>query len=113
MSHHFDTPTAREAPVQKHFDRLYASRFDLDGDAREELSFKARSGAVVHADDHDRAHVQSFEVRRASGADGDLVVAGHTGRVVETETGVKAFAGLAAGRLSILEIGSRIQARDR
>jgi hypothetical protein len=27
--------------------------------------------------------------------DGDLIVAGHTGRVVETETGVKAFAGLA------------------
>jgi hypothetical protein len=46
---------------------LYAFRFDLNGDAREELSFKVRFGAVVHADDHDRTHVQSFEVRRAFG----------------------------------------------
>jgi hypothetical protein len=38
-----------------------------EGDAREELSFKVRFGAVVHADDHDRTHVQSFEVRRAFG----------------------------------------------
>ena len=43
---------------------LYAFRFGLNGDAREELSFKVRFGAVVHADDHDRTHVQSFEVRR-------------------------------------------------
>jgi hypothetical protein len=48
----------------------------------------------------DATHVQSFEVRRASGptassgADGDLIVAGHTGRIVETAAGVKAFAGL-------------------
>jgi Domain of unknown function (DUF4331) len=80
---------------------LYAFRFDLNGDAREDLSFKVRFGAVLHADEHDGTHVQSFEVRRASGsaaslgADGDLIVAGHTGRVVETATGVKAFAGLA------------------
>jgi hypothetical protein len=65
------------------------------------LSFKVRFGAVLHADEHDGAQVQSFEVRRASGsaaslgADGDLIVAGHTRRVVETATGVKAFAGLA------------------
>jgi Domain of unknown function (DUF4331) len=133
MSHHFDTPTAREDPrinvcdfylfrgrrgftvmgmtVNPDAGRsasdtfrdegLYAFRFDLNGDAREDLSFKVRFGAVLHADEHDGTHVQSFEVRRASGsaaslgADGDLIVAGHTGRVVETATGVKAFAGLA------------------
>jgi hypothetical protein len=133
MSHHFDTPTAREdprinvcdfylfrggpgftvmamtvnpdagrsAPDTFRDEGLYAFRFDLNGDAREELSFKVRFGAVLHADEHDGAHVQGFEVRRASGsaasfgADGDLIVAGHTGRVVETATGVKAFAGLA------------------
>jgi Domain of unknown function (DUF4331) len=133
MSHHFDTPTAREDPrinvcdfylfrgrpgftvmamtVNPDAGRsppdtfrdegLYAFRFDLNGDVREELSFKVRFGAVLHADEHDGAHVQSFEVRRASGsaasmgAHGDLIVAGHTGRVVETATGVKAFAGLA------------------
>jgi hypothetical protein len=48
----------------------------------------------------DATHVQSFEVRRASGptassgTDGDLIVARHTGRIVETAAGVKAFAGL-------------------
>jgi hypothetical protein len=91
----------RSAPDTFRDEGLYAFRFDLNGDAREELSFKVRFGAVIHADDQDQTHVQSFEVRRASGptassgADGELVVAGHTGRVVETETGVKAFAGLA------------------
>ena len=40
----------------------YAFRFDLNGDAREELSFKVRFGAVLHADEHDGAHVQGFEV---------------------------------------------------
>jgi hypothetical protein len=63
---------------------LYAFRFDLNGDSREESSFKVRFGAVLHAEDQDRTHVQSFEARRASGpaaascADGDLVVVAHT-----------------------------------
>jgi hypothetical protein len=133
MSHHFDTPTAREDPRINVCDfylfrgkpgfavmamtvnpnagqsgpdtfreeGLYAFRFDLDGDAREELSFKVRFGAVFHSDDKDHTHAQSFEVRRASGpsatsgADGELIAAGHTGRVVEAGAGVKAFAGLA------------------
>jgi hypothetical protein len=133
MSHHFDTPTAREDPRINVCDfylfrgrtgfavmamtvnpnagqsgpdtfreeGLYAFRFDLDGDAREELSFKIRFGAVFHSDDKDHAHAQSFEVRRASGsaaasgADGELIAAGHTGRIVEVAGGVKAFAGLA------------------
>jgi len=130
MSHHFDTPTAREdprinvcdfylfrgqpgstvmamtvnpnagqtAPDMFRDEGLYAFRFDLDGDAREDLSFKVRFGAVFHPDDEDQAHAQSFEVRRASGpaaADGELIVAGRTGRVVEADAGVKAFAGLA------------------
>ena len=42
--------------------------FDLDGDAREELSFKVRFGAALHSDDEHHVHAQSFEVRRASGA---------------------------------------------
>jgi hypothetical protein len=133
MSHHFDTPTAREdprinvcdfylfrgrpgftvmamtvnpnagqsAPDTFRDEGLYAFRFDLDGDAREEVSFFVRFGAVFHSDDKDRAHAQSFEVQRASGpsattgADGELIAAGHTGRVVEADGGVKAFAGLA------------------
>lgn len=133
MSHHFDTPTAREDPRINVCDfylfrgrtgfavmamtvnpnagqsgpdtfreeGLYAFRFDLDGDAREELSFKVRFGAVSHCDDKDHAHTQSFEVRRASGpaaangTEGKLIAAGQTGRVAEAESGVKAFAGLA------------------
>ncbi len=133
MSHHFDTPTAREDPRINVCDfylfrgrpgltvmamtvnpnagqsgpdtfreeGLYAFRFDLDGDAREELTFKVRFGAVSHSDNKDHAHAQSFEVRRASGSaaasgvDGELIAAGQTGRVVEGELGVKAFAGLA------------------
>jgi hypothetical protein len=133
MSHHFDTPTAREDPRINVCDfylfrgrpgftvmamtvnpnagqsgpdtfreeGLYAFRFDLDGDAREELTFKVRFGAVSHSDDKDHAHAQSFEVRRASGpaaasgADGGLIAAGQTGQVAEAELGVKAFAGVA------------------
>jgi hypothetical protein len=127
MSHHFDTPTAREDPRINVCDfylfrgrsgftvmamtvnpnagqsgpdtfreeGLYAFRFDLDGDAREELSFSVRFSAVFHSDDKDHAHAQSYEVRRASGPEGELVAAGHTGRIVEAEGGVKAFAGLA------------------
>ena len=80
MSHHFDTPTAREdprinvcdfylfggspgatvmamtvnpdagvsAPETFRDEGLYAFRFDLNGDAREELAFKVRFGAVEH-----------------------------------------------------------------
>ena len=119
MSHHFDTPTAREDPRINVCDfylfrgrpgftvmamtvnpnagqsgpdtfreeGLYAFRFDLDGDAREELTFKVRFGAVAHSDNKDHAHGQSFEVRLASGsaavsgADGELIAAGQTGRL--------------------------------
>lgn len=133
MSHHFDTPTAREDPrinvcdfylfrgkpgftvmavtvnpnagqsVPDTFrdEGLYAFRFDLDGDTREELSFTVRFGAVFHSDDDNHAHAQSFEVRRASGsaatssADGELIAAGHIGSVVEAASGVRALAGLA------------------
>jgi hypothetical protein len=133
MSHHFDTPTAREdprinvcdfylfrgrpgftvmamtvnpnagqsAPDTFREEGLYAFRFDLDGDAREELSFSLRFSAVFHSDDKDHAHAQSFEVRRASGpsaascAEGELIAAGRTGRTVNAGAGVKVFAGLA------------------
>lgn len=133
MSHHFDTPTAREdprinvcdfylfrgrpgstvmamtvnpnagqsAPDTFRDEGLYAFRFDLDGDAREDVSFSVRFGAVLHSDDEGHAHAQTFEVRRASAgtatsdADGELIAAGQTGRIVEADGGVKAFAGLA------------------
>ena len=133
MSHHFDTPTAREdprinvcdfylfrgrpgatvramtvnpdaglsAPDTFRDEGLYAFRFDLDGDAREEVMFKVRFGAVAHAGANGHGHVQTFEVRRTTGpaalqgADGALVTAGHTGEMVRMGTDCLAFAGLA------------------
>jgi hypothetical protein len=80
---------------------LYAFRFDLNNDAREELTFKVRFGAVAHGDGDDHRHLQTFEVRRATGeaplrgTEGDIIATGRTGEVSRTGTGVMAFAGLA------------------
>jgi hypothetical protein len=80
---------------------LYAFRFDLDNDAREELSFKFQFGNVAHPTGDEHRHVQAFQVRRAQGAaslrgaDGELVVEGNTGEVIRGGNGVMAFAGLA------------------
>ena len=133
MSHHFDTPTAREdprinvcdfylfegskghtvmamtvnpdagvsAPDTFRDEGLYAFRFDLNGDAREELAFKVRFGVVEHADGDEHRHVQHFEVRRSTGAqalkgfEGELIASGMTGGPVSAKDGVKASAGLA------------------
>jgi hypothetical protein len=84
-----------------HEEGLYAFRFDLDGDAREELTFKVRFDAVTHGESGDHEHVQDFEVRRAtghaavSGADGDLIAKGRTGQVAAGDQGVRVFAGVA------------------
>jgi hypothetical protein len=80
---------------------LYAFRFDLNGDSREELTFKVRFGAVAHGEGDEHQHVQTYDIRRAigdealHGAEGELLVSGKTGRVVEADNGVRAFAGLA------------------
>jgi hypothetical protein len=133
MSHHFDTPTAREDPRINLCDLylfrkrpgtvtmaltvnpdagvggpdtfreegLYCFRFDLNGDDREEVTFKIRFGEVTHSADDAHQHVQDFEVRRAAeatalrGVDGELLVGGRTGQIATTESGIRAFAGLA------------------
>jgi hypothetical protein len=133
MSHHFDTPTAKEdprinvcdfylfrgrpgtavmaltvnpdagksAPDTFRDEGLYAFRFDLDGDAREEVTFKVMFSPPGHADGDEHRHVQGFEVRRATGADalkgdaGETIVTGHTGEIVRTDNGVVVFCGLA------------------
>jgi hypothetical protein len=70
-------------------------------DAHEEVTFKICFGEVTHAAGDEHRHVQSFEVRWATGhsalrgAEGDLLVRGHTGQVAMTESGIRAFAGLA------------------
>ena len=79
---------------------LYAFRFDLNDDAREEVTFKIRFGEVTHAPGDEHLHVQSFEVRRATGdlalkgADGEFLVGGRTEQIAMTEFGIRAFAGL-------------------
>ena len=80
---------------------MYAFRFDLDGDAREELTFKLRFGTVEHSGQNEHRHVQSFEVRRSVGAlatqglDGKIIATGRTGETIDAASGVRVFAGLA------------------
>jgi hypothetical protein len=133
MSHHFDTPTAREdprinvcdfylfdgskgntvmaltvnpdaglsAPDTFRDEALYAFRFDLNGDAREELAFKVSFGVVEHPAGDGQTHVQRFEVRLSTGIEalkgieGELIASGVTGALISGKEGVMAFAGLA------------------
>jgi hypothetical protein len=79
---------------------LYAFRFDLNGDAREELTFKFRFGDPRHADGDEHRHVQDYQVRMASGEDalhglgGELLIEGETGALLGRSS-VRAYAGLA------------------
>src|ERR1700719_190706 len=57
------------APDTLHPEGLYAFRFDLNGDAREEVTFKFRFGAPRHGDGSERTHIQPFVVRKATGND--------------------------------------------
>jgi hypothetical protein len=89
------------APDTFHDEGLYAFRFDLNADAREELAFKVRFGAVQHADGDGHRHAQRFEVWRSNGAqasrgvEGKVIASGVTGAPLDAKDGVKAFAGLA------------------
>jgi hypothetical protein len=88
------------APDTLHPEGLYAFRFDLNGDAREEVTFKFSFGEPRHADRSEHTHIQPFVVRRATGDDalcgdaGESLVAGETGSVA-TEPGIRAFVGTA------------------
>jgi hypothetical protein len=78
---------------------LYASRFDLDGDAHEDVVFKFRFGHPKHVGGDEHKHVQSFQVRRAVGEQiggdaGDLLIEGLTGSA-SSAAGVSAFVGIA------------------
>src|SRR5271168_3737353 len=83
------------APDTLHPEGLYAFRFDLNGDAREEVTFKFRFG---EASEH--THVQPFVVRKATGNDalrgeaGESLVEGETGSVA-TNSGLRAYVGIA------------------
>jgi hypothetical protein len=92
----------RAVPSVLDAEGLYAFRFDLDDDAREDVTFKVRFGVVQHARNDERndesVHVQRFQVRRAAGeaalwgAGGALVIEGKTG-TVQTAADVRFYAG--------------------
>ena len=54
------------APDTLHPEGLYAFRFDLNGDAREEVTFKFRFGEPRHGDGSEHTHIQPFVVRKAT-----------------------------------------------
>jgi hypothetical protein len=92
-----------KAPDTFHEEGLYAFRFDVNDDAREEVTFKIRFGEVGHAEGEgpEGRRVQTLEVRRATGRDaaegteGEVIASGATGRIVAGDAGVRIFAGLA------------------
>ncbi len=57
------------APDTLHPEGLYAFRFDLNGDAREEVTFKFRFGEPRHGAGGEHTHIQQFVVRKATGDD--------------------------------------------
>jgi hypothetical protein len=132
MSHHFDTPSAKEdprinvcdlylfegapdttvmamtvnpdaglsAPETFRHEALYTFRFDSNGDAHEEISFKFHFGDVQHADEDERIYVQSLRVLRATGeeavhgAGGETLLEGTSGKITSKQ-GIRAYAGTA------------------
>jgi hypothetical protein len=93
------------SPDTLHTEGLYAFRFDLNGDAREEVTFKF-SFSEPHpanstvADNNEHTHIQQFQVRRATGDDalngagGELLVEGKTGNIA-AQSDVRAHVGIA------------------
>ena len=83
-----------------HHEGLYAFRFDLNGDAHEELAFKIRFEPAKHQDGDEHVHVQRFEVREMHGAEavsgfaGKVLIDGETG-ASHSKDGVRIYAGLA------------------
>ena len=88
------------APDTLHPEGLYAFRFDLNGDAREEVTFKFRFGEPRHGDGSEHTHIQPFVVRKATGDDalrgdaGESLVEGETGSVA-TDSDLRAYVGIA------------------
>ena len=88
------------APDTVHPEGLYAFRFDVNGDAREEVTFKFRFGEPRHGDGSEHTHIQPFVVRKATGDDalrgdaGESLVEGETGSVA-TNSGLRAYVGIA------------------
>jgi len=88
------------APETLHSEGIYAFRFDLNGDAREEVTFKFRFGEPRHGNGGEHTHIQPFVVRKATGNDalrgdaGESLVEGETGSVA-TNSDLRAYVGIA------------------
>jgi hypothetical protein len=83
-----------------HNEGLYAFRFDLNGDSREDVTFKFRFSEPRHENGDEHRHIQTYEVRRAAGEAarrglaGELLIQGETGKHAE-KSGVRAYVGTA------------------
>jgi Domain of unknown function (DUF4331) len=79
---------------------IYAIRFDVNHDEREEVTFKFRFGEVRHADNDEHTHVQKLHVRRATGEEavrgeaGETLIEAETGKI-QNKSGISVYAGLA------------------
>ena len=88
------------APDTLHPEGLYAFRFDLNGDAREEVTFKFRFGEPRHGDASEHTHIQPFVGGRRRVTMLFVVtparvrVEGETGSVA-TNSGLRAYVGIA------------------
>jgi hypothetical protein len=75
------------APDTLHTEGLYAFRFDLNGDATEEVTFKFRFDEPRHGGGIEHTHIQPFVVRRPTGDDalrgdaGESLIEGETGSI--------------------------------
>jgi hypothetical protein len=87
------------APDTLHIEGLYAFRFDLNSDAREEVVFKFRFSEPRHVNGDEHVHAQRFQVRRATadaigGDKGEPLLEGETGKV-HSKSGIRAYVGTA------------------
>jgi hypothetical protein len=87
------------APDTLHVEGLYAFRFDLNRDAREDVVFKVRFGEPRHQSGDEHVHIQKFQVRRATGDEiggdkGELLIEGETGKV-HSKSKIRAYVGAA------------------
>ncbi len=88
------------SPDTLHPEGLYSFRFDQNGDASVDVTFKFRFGQPRHGDGSEHTHIQPFVVRRATGDDalrgdaGESLVESETGSVA-TNSDLRAYVGIA------------------
>lgn len=88
------------APDTFHIEGIYAFRFDLNGDSREEVAFKFRFTEPRHAAGDEHTHIQNFQLHHATGKasmhglEGEMLLEGETGKVIHGKPGVQAYVGI-------------------